>query len=247
MRTCRTNCSACCLRLPSRPPQSPMPLASIRFSAPFWRDYASHRVPEWQRLLRDRLDVILSLVLLPLFFALTGLRTRLDLLTSAATWLWTGVILLLAIAGKMGRRRSGYAAHGTGMEIFIRPRCFAQHARPGRTDRAEYCLQRACVLAYALHHAGRHGAHFNRHNGSDPQSSKDSIPPSRRRDLNDNGPIEFSRGTRMKGPPNCRLFFLNVASSFRWRQGARLSNEYVRYGRFQSHLPRPNLHWRKFV
>lgn len=37
------------------------------------------RVPEWQQLLRDRLDVILSLVLLPLLFALTGLRTRLDL------------------------------------------------------------------------------------------------------------------------------------------------------------------------
>ena len=60
------------------------------------------RVPAWQRLLRDRLDVILSLVLLPLFFALTGLRTRLDLLTSPATWLWTGLILFLAIAGKMG-------------------------------------------------------------------------------------------------------------------------------------------------
>jgi Kef-type K+ transport system membrane component KefB len=60
------------------------------------------RVPAWQRLLRDRLDIILSLVLLPLFFALTGLRTRLDLLTSPATWVWTGIILLLAIAGKMG-------------------------------------------------------------------------------------------------------------------------------------------------
>jgi Kef-type K+ transport system membrane component KefB len=60
------------------------------------------RVPAWQRLLRDRLDVILSLVLLPLFFALTGLRTRLDLLSSPATWLWTGLILFLAIAGKMG-------------------------------------------------------------------------------------------------------------------------------------------------
>jgi Kef-type K+ transport system membrane component KefB len=60
------------------------------------------RLPSWQRLLRDRLDVILSLVLLPLFFALTGLRTRLDLLTSLATWLWTGLILLLAIVGKIG-------------------------------------------------------------------------------------------------------------------------------------------------
>jgi Kef-type K+ transport system membrane component KefB len=60
------------------------------------------RVPAWQQLIRNRLDVILSLILLPLFFALTGLRTRLDLLNDTATWLWTGLILLLATAGKMG-------------------------------------------------------------------------------------------------------------------------------------------------
>lgn len=71
-------------------------------------------MPAWQRLLRDRLDVILSLVLLPLFFALTGLRTRLDLLTSPATWVWTGLILLLAIAGKMGAAVLG--ARLTGQE-----------------------------------------------------------------------------------------------------------------------------------
>lgn len=60
------------------------------------------RVPAWQQMLRSRLEVILSLVLLPLFFALTGLRTRLDLLNDPATWLWTGFILLLAAAGKIG-------------------------------------------------------------------------------------------------------------------------------------------------
>jgi Kef-type K+ transport system membrane component KefB len=60
------------------------------------------RVAGWQQLLRDRLEVILSLVLLPLFFAITGLRTRLDLLSNSETWLWTALILLLAMAGKMG-------------------------------------------------------------------------------------------------------------------------------------------------
>jgi K+:H+ antiporter len=60
------------------------------------------RVPSWQQTLRNRLDVILSLILLPLFFALTGLRTRLDLLNDPATWLWTGFILILASAGKIG-------------------------------------------------------------------------------------------------------------------------------------------------
>lgn len=60
------------------------------------------RVPSWQQTLRSRLEVILSLILLPLFFALTGLRTRLDLLNDPATWLWTGFILLLAVTGKIG-------------------------------------------------------------------------------------------------------------------------------------------------
>ena len=60
------------------------------------------RVRYWQETLRARLDVVVSLVLLPLFFALTGLRTRLDLLNGTRIWLWTGFVLLLAIAGKMG-------------------------------------------------------------------------------------------------------------------------------------------------
>ena len=60
------------------------------------------RVPHWQEALRARLDVIVSLVLLPLFFALTGMRTRLDLLNGSAMWLWTGSVILLAVGGKMG-------------------------------------------------------------------------------------------------------------------------------------------------
>lgn len=60
------------------------------------------RVAHWQAALRTRLDVIVSLVLLPLFFALTGMRTRLDLLSGTRIWLWTGLILLLAVGGKVG-------------------------------------------------------------------------------------------------------------------------------------------------
>lgn len=60
------------------------------------------RVSVWQETLRSRMETILSLVLLPLFFALTGLRTRLDLLGVPSTWLWTVFILILAVLGKMG-------------------------------------------------------------------------------------------------------------------------------------------------
>jgi Kef-type K+ transport system membrane component KefB len=60
------------------------------------------RVATLQAALRGRLSIVVSVLLLPLFFALTGLRTRLDLLDGVRVWLWTAVILLVAIGGKMG-------------------------------------------------------------------------------------------------------------------------------------------------
>jgi Kef-type K+ transport system membrane component KefB len=72
------------------------------------------RVGRWQSAIHMRLDTIVSVLLLPLFFALTGMRTRLDLLNGAETWLWTTVLLTLAVAGKMvgaviGARWTGLA------------------------------------------------------------------------------------------------------------------------------------------
>ncbi|HKR28054.1 MAG TPA: cation:proton antiporter, partial [Acidobacteriaceae bacterium] len=52
------------------------------------------RIEEWQVGLRARLDMVVSVLLLPLFFALTGMRTRLDLLNGGAMWMWAGIVLL---------------------------------------------------------------------------------------------------------------------------------------------------------
>jgi Kef-type K+ transport system membrane component KefB len=60
------------------------------------------RIERWQTAVRTRLDMLVSLLLLPLFFAITGMRTRLDLLSGPRIWLWAGVVLAAAIAGKMG-------------------------------------------------------------------------------------------------------------------------------------------------
>jgi Kef-type K+ transport system membrane component KefB len=60
------------------------------------------RIPLWQHAIRNQLDMITSVLLLPLFFALTGLRTRLDLLNDARTWWWAGIVLVGAVFGKMG-------------------------------------------------------------------------------------------------------------------------------------------------
>jgi Kef-type K+ transport system membrane component KefB len=60
------------------------------------------RIQHWQTAIRERLDMLVSVLLLPLFFALTGMRTRLDLLNGSAMWIWTGIVLAAAIFGKMG-------------------------------------------------------------------------------------------------------------------------------------------------
>lgn len=60
------------------------------------------RVKHWQEALRARMEVIVSILLLPMFFALTGMRTRLDLLTGTRILVWTAVIFFLAVVGKMG-------------------------------------------------------------------------------------------------------------------------------------------------
>ena len=65
------------------------------------------RIPAWQQEIRQRLELPVTAILLPLFFALTGLRTRLDLLQGGTMLRWFLLILLLAVAGKIG---GGYAA-----------------------------------------------------------------------------------------------------------------------------------------
>ena len=52
--------------------------------------------------LKDKLETFSSAALLPLFFAFTGLRTQISLLNDWQSWALCGVIILVAIAGKLG-------------------------------------------------------------------------------------------------------------------------------------------------
>jgi Kef-type K+ transport system membrane component KefB len=70
------------------------------------------RVPQWQAGVKARLEMVISVLLLPFFFALTGMRTRLDLLGGATVWMWTAVILAVAVAGKMGGATLGVRLTG---------------------------------------------------------------------------------------------------------------------------------------
>ena len=65
------------------------------------------------RELTDRLEDLLIVLLLPAFFAFTGLRTHIDLVNGAEQWILCGLIILVASAGKFGG--SAIAARLTGM------------------------------------------------------------------------------------------------------------------------------------
>jgi len=64
--------------------------------------------------LHDRLESFSSVLLLPLFFAFTGLRTQIGLLDDGRSWLILAGIIAIATAGKLGG--SAIAARSTGMD-----------------------------------------------------------------------------------------------------------------------------------
>ncbi len=63
---------------------------------------------------RERLEAPLVVVLLPLYFAFTGLRTRLGLLFDDRAWGWALAIFAVAVAGKLGG--SALAARVSGVK-----------------------------------------------------------------------------------------------------------------------------------
>jgi Kef-type K+ transport system membrane component KefB len=64
------------------------------------------------RALGRRLEDLVVVVLLPLFFAFSGLRTQIGLLSQAGDWLVCGLVVLVACAGKFGG--CAIAARATG-------------------------------------------------------------------------------------------------------------------------------------
>ena len=56
---------------------------------------------ELRAFFRDKIEGFSSAALLPLFFAFTGLRTQIGLLNDWQSWAWCGVIIVVAIVGKL--------------------------------------------------------------------------------------------------------------------------------------------------
>lgn len=68
---------------------------------------------EVRRVLKEKLETFSLVVLLPLFFVFTGLRMQISLLNDWNSWLLCGLIILIAIAGKLGG--SMFMARWTGL------------------------------------------------------------------------------------------------------------------------------------
>jgi len=60
------------------------------------------RDPEWQRGVEAKLESMISVLLLPMFFGLVGLSTRIDQLTTAGLWLTALLVVVVATVGKLG-------------------------------------------------------------------------------------------------------------------------------------------------
>lgn len=56
----------------------------------------------FRKIVTDKVEDVSIVLLLPLFFVLTGLRTQIGLLNTAELWLMCGGITLVAVAGKFG-------------------------------------------------------------------------------------------------------------------------------------------------
>jgi Kef-type K+ transport system membrane component KefB len=54
------------------------------------------------RAFTEKLEDLVAVVLLPAFFAFTGMRTQIGLVSGAEQWFVCGVIILVATIGKFG-------------------------------------------------------------------------------------------------------------------------------------------------
>jgi len=74
------------------------------------------RGESFSRILSNQVGAITSILLLPLFFAFTGLRTSVHLLNGGKLWLYCALIVLVAVLGKL----LGCAAAGRSSGMSLR-------------------------------------------------------------------------------------------------------------------------------
>lgn len=74
-------------------------------------------IPHDSRIAREfasKMKDIVTALLLPAFFAITGMRTQISLLTGWESWLWCAAIVLVATVGKLAGTLSAARLTGLG-------------------------------------------------------------------------------------------------------------------------------------
>ena len=122
------------------------------------------------RELTDRLEDIVIVLLLPAFFAYTGLRTQIGLVNGYEQWMMCALIILVASAGKFGG--SLVAARFTGLDWRDVGGAGSadEHARFDGIDCAEHRVGDERHLTHAVCDAGDNGADYHFCNDADSAS-----------------------------------------------------------------------------
>ena len=68
----------------------------------FFAGFIMPRHESLTRALSEKVEPLVVALLLPIFFGLSGLRTSISLVSGAEMWVYCGLILLVAVAGKLG-------------------------------------------------------------------------------------------------------------------------------------------------
>ncbi len=111
----------------------------------------------------SRLEDFVVMVLLPLFFIITGLRTEVGSLNRPVLWLITLGLIAVAIVGKWVGAIGRSALRRVRAPRVGSHRCSDEHARPDRADRPQHRARARPRLADALHDARDHGARDDVH------------------------------------------------------------------------------------
>ena len=112
-----------------------------------------------------RIEDFVVALLLPLFFAFTGLKTNIGLLDRPELWLLTVVLIAVAIFGKLVGRDARRSLHRVRLALVGGDRHADEHARADRADRAQPRAREGRDLRGAVRDAGDHGARHDVHGG----------------------------------------------------------------------------------
>jgi Kef-type K+ transport system membrane component KefB len=111
-----------------------------------------------ERAFEQRIEPLTMTLLLPLFFAFTGLRTNVQLLNSAAMWRDAALILLVAVFRKGGRVDDCRTDDGTQLARRQPAGCVDEYPWPRRAGGAQHRPRSGHPVTCGFFHAGADGS-----------------------------------------------------------------------------------------